>query len=54
LQLGTSDAALANLIDLAYEFDPQDRPSASKLVAELERLIAAESAKQGGNHSASL
>lgn len=38
LQLGTSDAALANLIDLAYEFDPQDRPSASKLVAELERL----------------
>ena len=52
LKLGTSDAALANLIDLAYEFDPRDRPSASKLVSELELLIAAEEAKQTGNHSA--
>jgi serine/threonine protein kinase len=54
LQIGTSDAALANLIDLAYELDPQDRVSASKLVAELELLIATEEAKQTGNHSATL
>ena len=54
LKLGTSDAALANLIDLAYELDPQDRPSASKLVAELELLIATEEAKQDGNHAANL
>lgn len=46
LILGTSDAALANLVDLAYEFDPKDRLQASKLVSELERLIAIEEAKQ--------
>jgi len=54
LKLGSSDAALANLIDLAYEFDPQDRVSASKLVAELQILIATEEAKENRNHSASL
>lgn len=48
LQIGTSDASLANLIDLAYEFDPQDRISASKLVSELEMLVAAKEAKQSG------
>jgi serine/threonine protein kinase len=50
LTLGTSDAALANLIDLAYELDPQDRIQASKLVSELERLVSVEEAKQIGNH----
>lgn len=54
LKLGTSDAALANLIDLAYETDPKDRVSASQLVAELELLIATEDAKQIGNHFATL
>lgn len=51
LEPGTSDAALANLIDMCYEFDPQDRLSASKLVAELEQLVATEEAKQNDNHS---
>lgn len=45
LESGSSDAALANLIDMAYEFDPRDRISASQLVAELERLVAAEEGK---------
>ena len=48
---GTSDAALANLIDLAYEVDPQVRLQASKLVDELERLIVLEEAKEVGKHS---
>lgn len=53
LELGTSDAALANLIDLAYELDPRERVSASQLVAELERLVAAEEAKQNSTPSSS-
>jgi hypothetical protein len=51
LTLGTSDAALANLIGLAYEFYPRDRLTSSKLVDELERLIAVEEAKEVDNHS---
>ena len=48
---GTSDVALANLTDLAYEVDPRFRLRASKLVDELERLIAVEEAKEVGKHS---
>jgi serine/threonine protein kinase len=43
---GTSDAALAVLIDLSYELDPKTRISAAALVHELDLLMEQETKGQ--------